>query len=423
MPPLRFQQDAAPRNSKSSVKKYRAQALPFTARIISQFNLNPKRNVMSPHLKQILCGLICISTFALAGCGSSGPSEKQCATQLDQMFRGLFSAESLDLQKTGQEGNISVYSVSGKFELNQNLFIPVAQVGDKTVLKRTTEKGLETPFSATLTARGTDNTGWVLSFSDLTFDRSQFKGSVADADIAHDPSHYLKVGDSDFEAQIKKLTAGCKKYLPKGSTTFVAPDDASATIKNEKTQIDDLAKARDNELSQDSKNYQKQKDDYYRNVYVKEHDRIQNEWSKKRGALYGIQNNQIKKLYWKVADAKTFGQSQVKFNGKTMSVQQAAKLHDQMQADVDARNKEGFAEFQKENKDNEAKFKDAQNKMRQDFEQEQNTARNKYNTQIRAIQAKLDTAEDAQNKENLAASRCQRMVDQVIDLGLKGYLK
>jgi hypothetical protein len=378
---------------------------------------------MSPHLKQILCGLICISTFALAGCGSSGPSEKQCATQLDQMFRGLFSAESLDLQKTGQEGNLSVYSVSGKFELNQNLFIPVAQIGDKTVLKRTTEKGLETPFSATLSARGTDNTGWVLSFSDLTFDRSQFKGSVADADIAHDPSHYLKVGDSDFGAQIAKINDGCMKIIQNAKKASVADADYEALKKDTQVKIQQLRDEKNKELSQAGSAYDKERNDYFHNILQPANNKWMQESFKKRTA----QNNIYIQKERRLDNLKTYTNIHHKparlENGTFVSGTQIDAMMKKLLEERKAKREELEASIQAARKPYEQRAQEAQKKFHDEHEKAVATIQEKFGQQIQALQDKLNKATNAREQASQTSARCDRIEEEITFLGLKGYLK
>ena len=111
-----------------------------------------------------------ISLFVV-GCGSSDqPDSRVLNSELEKSLFGLATVDSIKLEKTGQDGNASIYAVQGNAKLNQNLYKHVVFLPGKEIVAPYKSKGDKIPLTATLKTKSNSGSGWDIEYSDVAMD-------------------------------------------------------------------------------------------------------------------------------------------------------------------------------------------------------------------------------------------------------------
>jgi len=153
--------------------------------------------------KAFIAAMVVVSMWG-SGCGKQGePSNDVLYPALEKNFNDLVRVDSLSLDKTGQEGNIATYSASGKLASKTSFYKEVTRLPGVTVVSPQIEKDQKLPFSASLRAVGSADTGWQVAYSNLVMETPLY-GLLPEAALAG-REDYLKTDSKGFADEVKKL--------------------------------------------------------------------------------------------------------------------------------------------------------------------------------------------------------------------------
>lgn len=160
--------------------------------------------------------ILALTPFLLVGCGEPQPSDKILEEQFTKQYDAL-ELKSVDLTKTEQHGDFTVFAAEGKFVTTENLYenLDGFSFGDGPKFYKLVQKSGETfDFTSTVMAAGNDKAGWEAGFKKLNSKLPEYSTIGSKLNLA-DPK-VLVINAEDFQQKmdnIDNVIAGYEKNL------------------------------------------------------------------------------------------------------------------------------------------------------------------------------------------------------------------